>query len=127
MSPFNLLLPPGSIAIGELLQDYSQCPRRLSQDILQIKLPKGQTIDVGWWPRFDPNGKFQIVVFDGDWEEDNLQEPIELSNPYAVASKIREIVLRLSPRQSVDHSTEKAFPPHQFNNPTSYKLEMVTA
>jgi hypothetical protein len=93
--PIDLKLPGDITVSGELLDDYSQCPEMLTQDILQVCLPTGEVIDVGWWPEFDPAGSFHIVVFQGDWD-DQIEKPIEVTTPSAAAKAIRQIALRFS-------------------------------
>jgi hypothetical protein len=100
MTPIDLNLPPGSTTNGELLSDYSQCVGRLSQDVLQIDLPTGQTIDVGWLPAFDPKGSFQIVVFEGDWDN-QLEPPVLVKTPDDVAVRIAAVIARLTAARGV--------------------------
>lgn len=98
MKPIDLKLPSGATLTGELLQDYSECPRRLSGDILQIDLPTGETIDVSWRPSFDPNGNFQIVVFRDEWDNqlEQFDCPIAVKTPAEVAKCIERIIETLT-------------------------------
>ena len=65
MNTVNLNLPKGTIVKGQLCVDYDV--ESLDQDILEITLPSGVTIDVGWIPEYDPNGQFRIVVYRDYW------------------------------------------------------------
>lgn len=41
----------------------------LKEDMLQVSYPDESLIDVGWYPSFDPEGKFRVVVVrDFNWE-----------------------------------------------------------
>jgi len=93
MNPIDLSLPKSVRVSGELLDDYSQCPEWLTQDILQVYLPNGQTIDVGWSPEFDLNGRFQVVVCDHGWNN-QIEGPAFIKDPFWVANYINEIVNR---------------------------------
>jgi hypothetical protein len=94
----KLKLPREAKVVGELLKDYSQDRGRLSEDILQITLPDGHGIDVGWRPEFDVHGHFQIVVFKDEWEN-HIGEPVEVDTPTAAATVIEETARRLSQRK----------------------------
>ena len=44
------------------------------EDILQVNYPQGYLLDVGWYPEFNPKGKFTIYIIKNcDW-----------SNPIAI-------------------------------------------
>lgn len=41
----------------------------LKEDLLQVSYPNGLLLDIGWFPSFDENGKFQIRAIENyDWE-----------------------------------------------------------
>lgn len=65
MHLINLQLPPGAVLKGQLLS--SQIPSELVSDMVEIDLPDGTTIDVGWVPEHDPKGAYRVVVFRGYW------------------------------------------------------------
>jgi len=90
MRPILLMLPHGSAVIGEILSDYSSAPERLSNDILQVSLPSGIVIQVGWHPRFDPTGCFRIVVVEGDWDNPRIP-PIAVDDPFDAANMVRTL------------------------------------
>ena len=67
MTPIDLQLSPGAIVKGAIYD--SMDPRFLREDLLEIDLPSGLTISVGWVPHCDPSGAFQIVLFHEYWAE----------------------------------------------------------
>jgi hypothetical protein len=109
----NLNLPPNSIQKGFLYEDYELF--ELDQDILEIDLPSGLTIDVGWYPQHDPNGAFQIVVFKDYWDAQK-QKPILARNPIQVAS----LVEALASAYSVPLVTSVATPAATNQSHTEY-------
>lgn len=47
----------------------------LKEDLLQLQLPNGDIVDVGWLPEFDPTGAFHVtVVSAGDWDHPRRRE-----------------------------------------------------
>jgi hypothetical protein len=46
----------------------------LTQDMLQVSLPGDVFVDVGWYPDWDPNGSYRIIVFQ-DEVENQLEAP----------------------------------------------------
>jgi hypothetical protein len=89
-------LPAGSGNItvkGSLLRDYDLRTdlALLDQDILEVALPDGITIDVGWFPENSPNGRFVIRVF-RKHRRNIERKPIEAKRPIEVANVIRELV-----------------------------------
>lgn len=73
MKPIDLHLDDDVIVKGCLYP--TKDPVYLREDLLEIDLPSGLTIDVGWYPEGDPEGKYRIVLFRGYWEN-QLLEPI---------------------------------------------------
>ena len=82
MKPVKLDLPDGVEVRGELLSGRQ--PDCMLQDLLELKLPTGITIDVGWHPESDPNGSYRVVVFRDYWRN-QLQQPV-------LTRSIRELV-----------------------------------
>jgi hypothetical protein len=42
----------------------------LKEDLVQVEFPKEIVLDIGWYPSFDPDGWFVIlVVRRGNWDE----------------------------------------------------------
>jgi hypothetical protein len=37
----------------------------LSEDLLEVSLPSGRTIDVGWYPEHDPSGAYRVTLYLG--------------------------------------------------------------
>ena len=54
---------PGVIVKGEIFD--SKAPIVLSEDLLEIELPSGRIIDVGWYPEHDPEGAYRILLYRG--------------------------------------------------------------
>ena len=81
MKEINLKLPTGSVQKGQLYDEYDI--DELDQDIIEIDLPSGDTIEAGWYPEYDKNGGFRITVFRQFWEK-------RRAGPFTVKS-IREL------------------------------------
>lgn len=88
MTPINPVISVAGARVKGVLYDEYPDPEYLDQDILQVSLPNGVTIDVGWYPESDPTGSFRIVVYRGDWLR-QLQTPIDTRNPQIVAAQAR--------------------------------------
>ena len=95
MKPLKIKFPIGSTVVGEILSDYSNARSRLSQDILQATLPGGVTIDVGWMPRFNPDGRFVITVFRDD-PDSPLIAKIEEKSPFETANLVQQLIVEYS-------------------------------
>lgn len=67
----------------------------LTQDMLQIELPGGLFIDVGWYPQWNPSGRYMILVF-RDNVDDTL-ERIRSRNVSFVAAKVASLIGKYSP------------------------------
>jgi hypothetical protein len=65
MDEWASLLPPGSVAKGSL--PATQEVVELVSGMLEIDLPDGRTIDVGWVPEHDPAGAYRVVVYRDYW------------------------------------------------------------
>ena len=108
MTPIPLSLPPGAIVTGEILRDYEQVPQRLSQDILQVTLPTRVVIDVGWYPRFDPQGSFRIIVIrKGNWD-DQLIPSINERGPFDVVRLVQQLAEEYAIQKSTRTITDAA-------------------
>lgn len=61
----------------------------LKEDLLQVEFTQNLVLDVGWFPSFDPQGKFQIrLVHNFDWEQPVfLAETQELDELVTVLAK----------------------------------------
>ena len=91
MNPITPFIP-GATITGELYPDFDG--RNLDQDILQVAMPSGITIDVGWYPSNDANGCFKIVTYRDYWR-DTVRPTVETKNPHVVAATVREIAEEL--------------------------------
>src|SRR5665213_648822 len=60
----------------------------LSEDLLEISLPSGRNIDVGWYPEHDPSGSYRITLY-RDRTDYPLRQ-ITKSQPLDVVATIRE-------------------------------------
>ena len=95
MKPIVLKLPHRAAVTGEILRDYTDCPRRLNQDILQVGLDCGIVIDVGWSPTGNPDGFFIISVFEREWDK-QLIAPIKLKSPSETARLVEQMASEYS-------------------------------
>jgi hypothetical protein len=96
MKPITLKLPKGTQSCGEILHDYSNAPERLGSDILQVTLPNGIVIDVSWRPAFDLHGRFEIRLFEGDWDN-QLLKPIFKKSPVDAALLVEQLAALWQP------------------------------
>jgi hypothetical protein len=88
-------VPEGATVTGELLSSYAQWPGRMSQDLLQVHLANGRTIDVGWCPSWDALGTFQIVIYEHDWDN-QIVDPITSVDPFDVAGIVQQLAYQHS-------------------------------
>jgi hypothetical protein len=73
----QLKLPRGALVKGALYNTYDL--DYLSEDLLEIDLRNGLTIDVGWYPEGERPGTFQVVLFQDHWRN-HVIEPIETTS-----------------------------------------------
>jgi hypothetical protein len=106
MDAISLNLPEGTVVKGMLLRHYDI--EDLDQEILEVDLPSGQTIDVGWYPQYDAEGSFQISVYRDYWEN-REQKPVFTKTPESVAMILREIAFRFSAPRAVKNSKDQTF------------------
>ena len=108
MNEINLeqFLPVGSTVKGILLSRYvlpDDLPL-LDQDIIEIDLPNGMTISVGWFPQQDVNGHFRVTLF-RDARDQLMRPPIEVKTPFEVANSVeqfaREYTRPVLPKKAV--------------------------
>lgn len=71
MKPIDLKLDPAVVVKGAMYD--SSDPRFLREDLLEIDLPSGLVIAVGWEPHCDPKGSYRIVLF-RDFRTEVLEE-----------------------------------------------------
>jgi len=70
----NIDFSPGKIIFDDLcIQENLAIKKQLSrlkEDLLQVEFSNNLILDLGWYPSFRSNGKFQIRVIDNfDWEQ----------------------------------------------------------
>jgi hypothetical protein len=62
------------------------------EDLLEIKnIQNGTFIHVGWYPEFDPEGSFKIVVFDSDYNGKLIKE-FESKNREETANELSTLL-----------------------------------
>src|SRR4051812_40761196 len=66
MSIVDIEIPDGARQIGFLRDDYEE--HELEQDLVQVQLPNGATVDVSWYPEYESDGEFLIVGYEESWE-----------------------------------------------------------
>lgn len=80
-------IPKNSVIRGQL-EDTTD-PTWLLQDMVEIDLPNGNTIDIGWHPECDINGYYRIVLFKDQWE--NKIEEFNTKKTQEVYNIVEEI------------------------------------
>jgi len=89
MTPIPLhIRGPGIRVKGELFADSPL--EHLDEDILQVSLPNGLTVDVGWYPACDEDGAFKVVVYRGHWR--NQLFKCATRDPRAAAKAVESLV-----------------------------------
>ena len=66
----------------------------LGQDVLDIQLPNGVVIDVGWYPESDLNGEYWVRAYKGSWDN-QLIECINTADPRAVRREVERLAVSL--------------------------------
>jgi hypothetical protein len=96
----------GIIIKGMLLRDYDLATDLplLDQDILEIVLPNGMKIGVGWFPENDPDGRFLIRVFRKYYTQ-MVRPPIEATSPHDVAAKVADLAREYGSSSSAPRTT----------------------
>jgi len=109
MSPICLKLPPGATSRGVL--NTAPALSELREDMLDIALPTGIRIDVGWWPAWDPTGEFVVTVYASDW--DHPIEQFFTKDLNEMIEAVEERAVRFSQDVSpVDSSTSTRLESH---------------
>jgi hypothetical protein len=88
VNPIDLQLGDDVIVKGCLYP--TKDPAYLREDLLEIDLPSGLTIDVGWYPEGDPEGAYRIVVYRGYWVQQVI-EPITTADTERAVEVIRKL------------------------------------
>ncbi len=72
MAIVKLVIPPSAVdVIGDLYD--TQNIYDLTQDLICVEMPDHVYIDAGWYPDWDPDGEYRVIVFKDD--VDNLLRP----------------------------------------------------
>lgn len=100
MNSISLHLPKSSSIVFNSLYPSSD-PKLLVQDILLVKLPNDVFIDVGWYPEHDPNGRYVIHVFKGDWNNQMLATPLGEPDANQVALRVENLAARYSSQETI--------------------------
>ena len=67
------------------------------EDMLQIEVPNGLfTIDVGWYPDWNPQGEYRLVVYRETFEN-QIEYPIKTNNVTAIKVAIEQLAKKYSP------------------------------
>ncbi len=122
MKPIELNLPKvslGRIKIKGHLYDTKD-PVYLVQDILDIELPNGISIDVGWHPESDITGAYRVVVYRGYWSN-QLTEPCRTKGALEVVDIVQRLVKEFSaPTVTISASKEtrheRSYKPSSFRS-----------
>jgi hypothetical protein len=88
----EVVIPGAKQVVGRLTDDLSETSL-LDQDILEVQMPDGLTIDVGWFPEYDANGAFEIRVYRdymgnhvaGPWQSRDAHEALRIVKRLAAA------------------------------------------
>ena len=80
MITIPLNLDPECELIGALCE--SDDPRELSQDMLEIHLPSGISIEAGWVPEADPDGAYELLLCCG------LEVKLKMTKSSAMEAKL---------------------------------------
>lgn len=87
--PFQFELPKGCEAkvVGFLYEADSAA--ELGQDMIEVQLANGVSIDAGWYPEGDPDGAYDVSV----WHPRGVELPREVfSNVSDAASAINRLI-----------------------------------
>lgn len=71
MNKIDFGLPQAVVVKGAIYDTMD--PQYLREELLEIDLPDGLTISVGWEPHCDPSGSFRIVLFKDYWTDNRIE------------------------------------------------------
>lgn len=63
MTEIHTPIPEGCHAVGCIYADADRSI--LGEDMLDVTLPNGVLVSVGWYPECDPKGQYRIIVSRG--------------------------------------------------------------
>lgn len=90
--------------IGFIYSDSE--PRNLGEDMLEVVLPNGILVDVGWYPEGDPQGRYRVSVTYG---LELLGKPYLTTDPDDAAAAAEGLALRHCGQQHCLSDAEDAF------------------
>ena len=64
MNPLHVNVNETDILFNSLYENPD--PAHLMHDLLAVELADGCCIDVGWYPQFDPAGRYKVSILDED-------------------------------------------------------------
>jgi hypothetical protein len=84
----DLDLPAGAVMKGAIPPGQSEL--ELVADMIEVDLPDGTTIEVGWVPEHNPSGSYRLVVF-RDWWANKEESPLFTRSREQVIELVRAI------------------------------------
>jgi hypothetical protein len=98
-------LPEGATIKGCLFASHN--PELLAEDLVEVDLPSGLTIDLGWYPEGEPSGSFQIVLYSEYWGN-QIIPPIQKRTIPEVVQTVEELARLYSQSSSEAYVTSCA-------------------
>ena len=80
-----------SIKVLGVMRDTMEA-KYLCEDMLEIDLPGGLTIGIGWEPHCDPSGAFHIALF-RKYSTENVIAPIITNEIQTAVSEIKRLAV----------------------------------
>lgn len=116
-------LPEKALLKGAIYNTYDL--DYLSEDLLEINLQSGLTIDVGWYPEGERPGAFQVVLFKQFWRNQVIP-PIEVQTLPELVQIVENLAAKYSENViSCSDSTEKTVSVQSQHTP--YDIELAAA
>jgi hypothetical protein len=97
---------PGVTVTGEVYDSME--PDFLLQDLVEVALPNGEIVDIGWYPEHDPTGQFRVMVFD---DQSMTRSEEHFTRDLATALKIVERIIKDKVQRRTEASTTHRVPP----------------
>ena len=97
---------PGVTVTGEVYDSME--PDFLLQDLVEVELPNGEIVDLGWYPEHDPTGQFRVVVFD---YQSMTRSEEHFTGDLATALNIVERIIKDKVKHPTETSTTHRVPP----------------
>jgi hypothetical protein len=119
----DLRLPPKALVKGALYNTYDL--DYLSEDLLEITLESGLTIDVGWYPEGERPGAFQVVLFNEFWRQQVIP-PLEVQTLPELTQLVEDLAAQYSKNViSYSDSTKETVNVQSVQTP--FEIELVAA